>query len=154
MVLGSFRLNQTKILQKIMHFIAYKWSHGRDWVSDMAITSHPLDFWYDCLQNYFLSKFKNPWKIYRTRPWDHILIEENKSGIFECVYADMFSVWSWTWRAQDSKQSANRRNKNNYFQTTDQTSEKVVMLVMVNSRFYYPTLNKWTRVACPGTHYS
>ena len=63
-------------------------------------------------------------KIYRTRSWDHILIEENKSGIFECVYADMFSVWSWTWRAQDSEQSANRRNKNNYFQTTDQTSEK------------------------------
>ena len=63
-------------------------------------------------------------KIYRTRFWDHILIEENQSGIFECVYADMFSVWSWTWRAQDSEQSANRRNKNNYFQTTDQTSEK------------------------------
>lgn len=31
---------------------------------------------------------------------------------------------------------------------------KVVMLVMVNSQFYYPTLYKWTKVACPGTHYS
>ena len=63
-------------------------------------------------------------KLYRTRPRDHILIEENKSGIFECAYADMFSVCSWIWTAGDSKQSANRRNKNNYFQTTDQNSEK------------------------------
>lgn len=91
-------------------------------------------------------------KIYRTRPRDHILIEENKSGIFECAYADMFSVCSWIWTAGDSKQSANRRNKNNYFQTTDQNSEKGGDAGHGEFTVLLSYIQQWTKVACPGTH--
>lgn len=157
MVLGSFRLNQIKVLWKsciswlINGAMAEIGSKSRCW---QPPPTHQI-FDMTVYKIIFLNKLKNPWKRYigqdlGTTFWLKKINRGSLSVLMQtCSQCDLEFEEHKTVSSLQTEEI-----RTTIFRQLIRIQRKAVMLVMVNSQFYYPTFNKWTKVAYPGTHYS